>query len=186
MLLLEKPMTLYHGSSVTVSDPDLSRCKPWKDFGRGFYLTSSRKQAEGFARTVARRMNRRHPDSTQGYGVISVYSYRPDAELLVKTYVTAGEEWLHCVAAHRGATAYHEILEELASYDVIAGKVANDQTNATLLAYMSGIYGELGSKTADEMCVRLLMPERLDDQACFRTRRALATLSFVESERVWL
>lgn len=186
MLSLKKPLTLFHGSSVAVSVPDLSLCKPRKDFGRGFYLTSSRAQAESFARTIVRRINRQHLESMQDHGVLSIYSYWPDVRLVTKTYQTAGEEWLHCVAAHRGAKAYRALLDELSGYDIIAGKVANDQTNATLLAYMSGIYGKLGSRAADETCARLLMPERLDDQVCFRTNRALATLQFVESEQVWL
>lgn len=186
MLTLDEPTTLYHGSSVAVTNPDLSRCRPRKDFGRGFYLTSSRAQAESFSRTIARRENRRHPDSTQGFGVLSVYSFAPDDRLVTRVFETAGKDWLHCVAAHRGARAYQSLLDDFVRYDVIAGKVANDQTNATLLAYMGGLYGELGSEIADDMCVRLLIPERLDDQACFRTDRSLACLSFVGSERIWL
>jgi len=71
MLTLDAPITLYHGSNVAVEKPDLLRCRPMKDFGRGFYLTSSRMQAESFARTIARRVNRMYPSSTQGFGVLS-------------------------------------------------------------------------------------------------------------------
>jgi hypothetical protein len=33
-------MILYHGSNVAVSAIQLSKCRPNKDFGRGFYTTT--------------------------------------------------------------------------------------------------------------------------------------------------
>jgi len=32
-------MRLYHGSYCRITDIDLSKCRAFKDFGRGFYLT---------------------------------------------------------------------------------------------------------------------------------------------------
>ena len=32
-------MKLYHGTDAFFENPDLSMCRPFKDFGRGFYLT---------------------------------------------------------------------------------------------------------------------------------------------------
>lgn len=29
-------MRLYHGSNMMIENIDLSKCKPYKDFGRGF------------------------------------------------------------------------------------------------------------------------------------------------------
>ncbi len=60
----------------------------------------------------------------------------------------------------------------MARYDVISGKIANDQTNATIVAYMTGLFGQSGSTEADETCRRLLIPNRLHDQHCFRTTAA--------------
>ena len=48
MLTLTNGMLLYHGSFTQVSEIDLNKCKQGKDFGRGFYVTSSYKQAQGF------------------------------------------------------------------------------------------------------------------------------------------
>lgn len=45
MLTLTNGMLLYHGSFTQVSEIDLNKCKQGKDFGRGFYVTSSYKQA---------------------------------------------------------------------------------------------------------------------------------------------
>ena len=47
-------MILYHGSNVEIESIDLSRCLPYKDFGRGFCLTSILDQAEKMAVRTAR------------------------------------------------------------------------------------------------------------------------------------
>lgn len=38
-------MKLYHGSDVTVEKINLAKCRPFKDFGRGFYLSDNYDQA---------------------------------------------------------------------------------------------------------------------------------------------
>ena len=48
MQKLSDGMLLYHGSYMVVDTPDLAKCAARKDFGKGFYLTTSRKQAEAF------------------------------------------------------------------------------------------------------------------------------------------
>lgn len=43
-------MILYHGSNVEIQKIDLSRTKPYKDFGRGFYLSADKHQAMRMAK----------------------------------------------------------------------------------------------------------------------------------------
>ena len=51
MVDLPQPGTLlYHGSYTAVERPSLEKCARFKDFGRGFYLTTSVEQARSFAR----------------------------------------------------------------------------------------------------------------------------------------
>lgn len=38
-------MFLYHGSNIEIKKIDLSLSKPYKDFGRGFYLSDNYEQA---------------------------------------------------------------------------------------------------------------------------------------------
>lgn len=47
-------MILYHGSNTAIDGIDLNRCRPYKDFGRGFYLTDIREQAQRMAARTAR------------------------------------------------------------------------------------------------------------------------------------
>lgn len=42
-------MKLYHGSNVKIERIDLDKSKPFKDFGKGFYLSDTKHQAEEMA-----------------------------------------------------------------------------------------------------------------------------------------
>ena len=66
-------MILYHGSNVSIEEIDLSLCKPYKDFGKGFYLTDIKSQADDMA---SRRVR------LSGYGNPSVTRYEFDETLL--------------------------------------------------------------------------------------------------------
>ena len=46
-------MKLYHGSNMDIKTIDFAKCKPYKDFGQGFYLTELKEQASGMARRTA-------------------------------------------------------------------------------------------------------------------------------------
>lgn len=45
---------LYHGSNIVIEEIDLQKTRPYKDFGRGFYLTSMKEQAQKMAQRVSR------------------------------------------------------------------------------------------------------------------------------------
>lgn len=48
-------MKLYHGTNIDFSRILLSKCKPNKDFGCGFYLTNIRSQAQEMAINTLKR-----------------------------------------------------------------------------------------------------------------------------------
>ncbi len=52
-------MILYHGSNLKINKIDLSKCRPYKDFGKGFYCTTIKKQAEFMATRVVKIYGRR-------------------------------------------------------------------------------------------------------------------------------
>lgn len=187
MLQLSDNMLLYHGSYCEVKIPDLSRCASSKDFGKGFYLTSSREQAESFiALSLKKAKAQRLAPKEQSYGVISAFRYQSTKDILMRIYKEANADWLHCVVGHRKANSFPKIVDNLKKYDVIAGKIANDATNVTILTYLIGAYGTVGSAEADRLCIGRLIPERLKDQFCFRTEKGLRCLSFEGSERIWI
>lgn len=48
-------MKLYHGSNIVVCHPDITKGKPYKDFGQGFYLSDTAEQAMEMAQRVVER-----------------------------------------------------------------------------------------------------------------------------------
>ena len=187
MKSLTSGMILYHGSYCVVEKPDLARCSKYKDFGQGFYLTSSKRQAMSFAKISASKAKSDDlisPDTEFAY--ISCFKLSDILDLSIYSYDTADIDWLHCIVAHRRKRAFVNIRKQMEAYDIIAGKIANDDTNTTINAYMSHVFGKMGSSVADRMCISLLIPERLQDQFCFRSDKSLTKLSFWDSENVAL
>ena len=177
----------YHGSYCEVPAPDLGKCAKQKDFGQGFYLTTSREQAVKFlniALSKAKTVGLIDPE--QVYGFISTYTVQMEHDLCSYIFQNTDVKWLHCIAAHRLRNSFTEIEKEMAKYDVIAGKIADDTTNRMLATYISGGFGEIGSEEADYDCIKRLKPEKLKDQYCFKTKKALQCLHFVGGEKIWL
>lgn len=187
MQVLHEGLILYHGSYCEVNKPDLAKCEARKDFGKGFYLTSSKAQAEAFLRTaIGKAVIKGDAVPAQDYGYISVFKVKQTDELQSYLFDTADADWLHCIVAHRKRDSFVELEQTMAKYDVIIGKIADDQTNATITAYIGGAFGTIGSESADDICIGLLLPENLKDQYCFRTQKSINSLEFVESEKVWI
>ena len=186
MIRLPEYGILYHGSYTEVSRIDLSQCRSGLDFGKGFYVTSSLRQAVSYVPASVRKAKRRglladaFPESE---GRVSVYQFRPDPGLIIHCFDGADEEWLHFAACNRSSELFPELRNQYAAFDIIGGKVADDQTAITLNNYVAGAYGVPGTARADRTAIELLEPERLQDQFCFRTEKAVRSLIFVRSDR---
>lgn len=183
MIALKDGMLLYHGSFAEVSKIDLGKCRPGKDFGAGFYVTSSYEQAKRFVPlSVKKHMEALGEKDMQIKGYISVYKLCLDEQADFYIFQDADRQWLHYVAANRRSNLFEEMLHDFENYDIIGGKVANDRTARTLQIYISGGYGTPGTQLADDIAISTLLPERLEDQFCFRTQKAVQTLEFIRSD----
>lgn len=160
-------MKLYHGSIVSVKNPNLRQGRPNTDYGKGFYTTVDFDQAARWARI-------RRDRAGGGNAVVSVYEV--DDMLLQKEdfrimeYNGATKEWLDFVVANRRYALFHD-------YDIVLGPVANDNLYATISLYENG---ELSAEAA----VVQLRTHVLFNQVSFHTEKALAQLRFVESRMV--
>lgn len=186
-MTVDKDLVLYHGSYTAVERPDLNECRKGKDFGRGFYLTSSKKQAERFTRTSIKKalLNGLIPKNTKK-GFVSSFKIESAFGLNIYTFDNADEEWLHCVVGHRKYGSFPDEISKWEKYDLIIGKIANDNTNLVITAYMDGVYGEVGSDKADRLAISFLEPENLKNQYCFRTEQAIQRLQYLGCEEVKL
>lgn len=186
MLELFDGMLFYHGSYCEVRTPDLEKCAAFKDFGKGFYLTSSKEQAESFINVSLKKAKAQGMIAEeQEFGVISTFRYHHSEHITKYIFSDADADWLHCVVGHRKADAFPAVVKAMKQYDVIAGKIADDATNVTIITYLVGAYGAIGSVEADGLCISRLIPERLKDQICFRTNAGVKCLEFVESGQIW-
>lgn len=182
---LRSGMVLYHGSHTEIQNIALSECIAGKDFGKGFYLTSSYEQAKSFVRlTVKRNKMLGRIDKRQNFGFVNVYELVDTLNLNAYYFDTANIEWLHFVAGNRDQSLFGNERLKLGNYNVIVGKIANDRTAATLQAYIDGVNGEPGDALFDKNTIEALLPNRLEDQYCFRTEDALHALKFIKGEQV--
>lgn len=116
-------MRLYHASAEIVANPDIFHSRSKLDFGKGFYLTALRSQAEKYAgRFLFRRKE----------AFINLYELDDDMpEVRVKRFERYDEEWLDFVSNCRKG-----IIDD--SFDIIEGGVANDKVFNTVDLYFSG------------------------------------------------
>lgn len=158
-------MLLYHGSTMAVRKPIVSRGRGKTDFGKGFYTTTSREQAEKWAQIKRDRMG------DEAHAIVSVFEL-DDAVLNNPAYRTrhfdgATAEWLDFVVGNRRGEVHH-------NFDLIMGPVANDKLYATITLYENGI---LDANSAIEQ----LNTHQLFDQLSFHTTKACKLLTFVET-----
>jgi len=155
---------LYHGSNCDIEKIDLSKCKPFKDFGQSFYLTTLLPQAKEMANKVAERFG--------GEPVVNVFEFdRESAQsLLIKEFKSADREWAEFVMANRSRSKKHPA----EAYDLIIGPVANDDIATLFRTYSMGII------TIDNL-VNGLTYRKLNNQYAFRTTRAIDLLQKKES-----
>ena len=186
MIGISDGQLLYHGSYTEVPSIDLSCCRRGLDFGTGFYVTSSYEQAKSFVRSAVRKAINLHKvsdDFDVSDGMVNIYRYHANINLTTCFFQSADADWLHFVAANRNHSLFPELLRQMHSVDIVGGKIANDNTARTLVLYIDGAYGTPGDPDTDSTVIRILLPNRLQDQFCFRSEQAIASLEFIRSER---
>ena len=161
-------MLLYHGSNLIVNEPRLLAEQRNLDFGAGFYCTTNKRQAVGFSQKVCERIYT-NTGSVSGAPTVSIYEIDVDVAkkaLSVLEFPLADEAWLAFVAQNRRGIYKGKI------YDLVVGKVANDNVFPNILAYLSGL--QSSAVTLQELQVKPLF-----DQYTFKTAKALSFLKFV-------
>ena len=149
-------MIVYHGSSEVVRQPDILHSYRALDFGKGFYVTSVRGQAERWARRKASLVG--------GRAIVNQYQMDDDMTgLRVKRFPDDLAEWIDFVCNCRdGKPDYQD-------YDLIIGKVANDKVFRVVDMYHSGIWDK-------ERALKEIRAYPNYDQLAFITQKAIDKL----------
>lgn len=153
-------MILYHGTYTDFKEIDLEKCHPFKDFGRGFYLTDIKEQAVKMAEKKARLYN--------GIPIIQTYVFDESNltgnALNIKRFAAPNREWAEFIYKNRSRSEnFHH------DFDLVTGPIANDG-----VAYLLDRYEE-GFITLDELAKELEFRE-LNNQYYFGTDEAIKYL----------
>lgn len=119
-------ITLYHGSNVKIETIHLDKCNPYKDFGKGFYLTDIEEQARQMA-------IRRTRIAGEGEPCITAYAFDEqllkDPALQVKLFDKPSKEWALFILDNRKGAAQQK-------YDIVIGPIADDGVAFQLERYI--------------------------------------------------
>lgn len=114
-------MILYHGSNVVIGEINLDKSKPYKDFGKGFYLSDDEVQATEMGKFKALTLG--------GECKVSKFKFDMDemlsSNLKCKFFQEYSEEWLDFVIANR--MGY-----DAENYDFVYGPIADDKVGLQL------------------------------------------------------
>lgn len=124
-------MILYHGSNVKIVVPNLSKSKPYKDFGQGFYLSADKNQALRMAEQKTLQL-------LYGEPIVSEFDFDETLlqgnELKVKIFEDYSVEWANFILQNRDVRNQHPIHD----YDIVYGPIADDGVTFQLRRYQAG------------------------------------------------
>lgn len=120
-------MILYHGSNIAIEKIELEKSKPYKDFGKGFYMSENKEQAMQMARFKSLTFG--------GEPTISKFDFDPtimySSNLRIKIFEEYSEEWADFVFANRDG-------KDIEQYDIVYGPIANDKVGLQIRKFKDG------------------------------------------------
>lgn len=150
-------MIVYHGSTEIVEKPDVEHSYRLLDFGRGFYVTTVKEQAERWARRKADIFGKNK-------AIVNIYRVNDDTNgFQVKFFKEDLIEWIDFVCRCRDGEKDYQ------KYDVIFGKVANDKVFRVVDMYHTGIWDK-------ERALKEIKVYPSYDQIAFINQRAIDRL----------
>ena len=163
-------LIVYHGTTSLIDVIDVSLGKPYKDFGRGFYVTKSKDHASSLALRNKRIEIERFGRHCGAY----IYTYEIDISELsgfsIKEFRNADYEWLQFIITNR------KLRDRSHDYDVVIGPTANDDTMVVMNAYLDALYGEIGNEDALKTLLNNIMADKLPGQIYFSNNKAASML----------
>ncbi|MDR0306253.1 MAG: DUF3990 domain-containing protein [Chitinispirillales bacterium] len=161
-------MILYHGSNVEIKCIDLTKCRLFKDFGKGFYLTDIKEQAERMAIRTAKQ----YGGSPKVTPFVFNEEIFQDKNVKIKRFENPCHEWAYFVMNNRNRN-FKDIANPLTNYDskydVVIGCVANDDLSVTFNLFLQG-YIDI------DIMVKRLEFKELTSQYSFHTENAIKYL----------
>ena len=156
-------MILYHGSNIKIEKPDLTKSKPYKDFGKGFYLSADKEQAFRMAEQKTLLLQNGSPFVTEFEFDSTLLQ---SSELNIKVFEEYSVEWATFVLNNRDINLNHPIHQ----YDIVYGPIADDGVTFQIRRFRSGAI------TIEELVQELKYAQGITYQYYFGTELALSKL----------
>ena len=117
-------MLLYHGSNMMIEEIDLAKSRPYKDFGKAFYLSEDIEQAREMAKFKVL--------TGGGKDCITAFDFDDQdlSMLKVKRFERYTEEWAEFVYNNRD-----EKQDFRHDFDLVYGPIANDKVGLQISRY---------------------------------------------------
>jgi hypothetical protein len=157
-------MKVYHGSYTAIENIDFSFCQKNRDFGKGFYVTELREQAETWAGRKGLR-KKTQPVVTEFEFAEHFFN---DQFLKVLRFTDYSGEWLDFVVLNRKNNSGKQAHD----YDMIEGPVADDKIATRVDEYLDGIISK------EQFLTDLVRYP--SHQICFCTAQSLQALSLAK------
>ena len=163
-------MIIYHGSTEIVEAPRIIQADKGRDFGTGFYTTDIKEQAIHWAKRKL-LVAQRYMSATEA--VLNYYEFDESSygDLNTVHFPDTDIEWLDFVCTCRGDSKYRH------SYDIVTGKIADDNVGMTVSYVLDKIMRK-------EDAIKQLRFEKINNQICFCSEKALHYLKYIKSEKV--
>lgn len=156
-------MKLFHGSNIKIDIPDLAHSKPNKDFGRGFYLSADKSQAQDMAKQKVDQTQKGTAEVTE---FLFDESIMLSNELKILIFEDYCEEWAKFVVANRNSKSEFSAHD----YDIVYGPIADDGVTFQLRRFEGGVI------TLPKLVEELKYAKGITFQYFFGTERALKLL----------
>lgn len=119
-------MKLYHGTNVVFDKIDISKSKPNKDFGQGFYLSPDYNQALNMANIKTEQLQ-------EGAPIVMTFEVdEADVESLhTIRFEDYSEQWAEFILANRNNATNTPIHD----YDIVIRPIADDRVGVQLWKY---------------------------------------------------
>jgi hypothetical protein len=144
--------------------------RPNKDFGRGFYVTKLREQAQAWA-------NRKGEDH-HTEGVVTEFEFDEyiwdDDEMRILRFETYSKEWLDFIALNR----QNRSRKTMHDYDIVEGPVADDAVAVRVNDYLRG-------DISQEDFLEELKFKTPTHQICFCSVASLQALECLDNRPMW-
>lgn len=158
-------MIVYHGSNIEVKTPKILLSRKGRDFGRAFYVTPIKEQAEKWALRKAQTDEGSKP-------IVSVFEWDEDCgKLSYKNFANEDHEWLEMIKKCRNNLNYKHM------FDIVRGKIADDNVVDTITFYVEGVINE-------DQAIERLKYQNFNEQVAFCSEKSLAKLKFLKSYEV--